>query len=96
LSQSSHDWLEQSSNLLELAKHAKKLFLEGAKEEKYKLLESVSSNRILTDKKVRFEYKKPFDLLVKGRERPILLQGLYDLRTFFVETGWECPVSLPV
>ena len=24
------------------------------------------------------------------------LRGLYDLRTFFIETGWKCPISLPI
>ena len=89
LSQSSHDWLEQSSNLLKLAKYAKKLFSEGVKEEKYKLLESVSSNRILRDKKVSFLYKKPFDLLAKGRERTDWRGITYALRTFFTQNVWN-------
>lgn len=40
LSQSTYDWLEQSSNLLELARQAKKLFLAGSIEAKHRLLET--------------------------------------------------------
>lgn len=93
LTKKTHDWLEESSNLLKLAKQAKKLFLVGNREEKHKLLESVSSNRILKDRKVHFNYKKPFDILVKGRKRTNGLPSPYDLRTFFTRNEWKCPVA---
>jgi len=89
LSQSTHDWLEQSWNLLELSRQAKKLFFEANIEGKRKLLESVSSDRVLKDRKVHFNYKKPFDILFKGRERTNWLGTLYDLRTFFTLNVWE-------
>jgi hypothetical protein len=82
LTQSTHDWVEQSSNLLELASEAKKLFLAGKKEEKYKLLESVSSNRTLKARKVHYSYKKPFDILAQTDERTDWLTTSYKLRTF--------------
>jgi len=94
LSQSTHDWLEQSSNLLEMARQAKKLFLKVNRHGKRELLESVSSNRTLEDRKVHFNYKKPFDILAKGRDRSDWLPLAYDLRTFFTLNDWECPVGV--
>jgi len=57
LSQSTYNWVEQSSNLLKLANKAQKLFLKGTKEQKYQLLNSVSSNRTLMRRKVHYTYK---------------------------------------
>ena len=85
LSQSTFDWVEQSSNLLKLASRAKKLFLEGNREAKFQLLDSVSSNRTLTARKVHFNYQKPFDVLVKTHGRIQWLGTVYDLRTFMVK-----------
>ena len=92
LRQSTHDWLEQSSNLLELSRVAKKLFLDGNIAEKRRLLDSASSNRTLKYRKVRYSYEKPFDILVKGRDRTDWLPLVYDLRTFFTLNEWELPV----
>lgn len=89
LSQNTYDWLEQSSNLLKLANSAKKLFLEGTKAQKRQLLNSVSSNRTLMDKKVRFSLKKPFDILAKGHERCDWRGECYELRTFLVLNQWR-------
>jgi len=89
LSQSTYDWVEQSSNLLKLANRAKKLFLEGNREEKRRLLESVSSNRVLKARKVHYSYKKPFDILAKTGGRSNWLRVSYDLRTFFFRYGWK-------
>jgi DNA invertase Pin-like site-specific DNA recombinase len=75
------DYLEQSSNLLYLAKHAHKLFLRGTREQKHILLNCVASNLLLRDKKVYFSHKKPFDILAKGSKRPIGLAGWDDFRT---------------
>jgi len=85
LSQSTYDWLQQSSNLLKLANRAKKLFLEGNQEQKRQLLNSVSSNLVLRGRKVHYTYKKPFDILAKTGERCDWLGSCYDLRTFFVQ-----------
>ncbi len=92
LRQSTHDWLEQSSNLLELSRIAKKLFLSGNVAGKRKLLDSVSSNRTLKGRKVHYSYKKPFDILAKGHDRTNWLPIAYDLRTFFTQNDWELPV----
>ena len=47
--------------------------LEGTKEQKNILLNSVASNLFLKDKKVTFSLKKPFDMLANGQKRPIQL-----------------------
>ncbi len=71
------DYLEQTSNLLYLVQNAKQLFLEGTREQKHVLLNSVASNLFLKDKKVYFSLKKPFDMLAKGHKRPIQLERWY-------------------
>lgn len=67
----SQDWLEQSSNLIYLAKKADELFLQGTDEEKQILINCVASNLYLKDKKVYFSLKKPFDILAKGTKSPV-------------------------
>ena len=71
----SEDWLQQSSNLIYLAKHADKLFLEGTKEEKHTLINCAASNLFLKDKKVEFSLKKPFAILAEGQKSTTLLPG---------------------
>ncbi len=71
----SEDWLQQSSNLIYLAKYADKLFLEGTKEEKHTLINCAASNLFLKDKKVSFSLKKPFAILAEGQKSTALLPG---------------------
>lgn len=71
----SEDWLQQSSNLIYLAKHADELFLEGTKEEKHTLINCVASNLFLRDKKVHFSLKKPFAILAEGQKSTTWLPG---------------------
>lgn len=75
ITQHTKDYLEQTSNLLYLAQNARQLFLEGTREQKHILLNSVTSNLFLKDKKVSFSLKKPFDILANGQKRPIQLRG---------------------
>lgn len=85
LGDSSYSWLEQSSNLLKLSNKATELFSVGNAEQKEQLLNFVSSNRVLKDKKVTFAYTEPFILAAKVKSqkaerpdaesgRPILLR----------------------
>lgn len=60
------NWFENAVHLLDLSHRAHTLFLEGNGEQKKLLLSAVSTNLVLKDKKVKFEYKKPFDILVQG------------------------------
>ena len=78
------DWLDQSSNLLYLAQHAQELFLEGTKEEKQILINCVSSNLFLRDKKIEYSLKKPFDILAEGQILKTQLRGIDDVRTYFI------------
>ena len=80
------DYLEQTSNLLYLAQNAKQLFLEGTREQKHVLLNSVASNLFLKDKKVYFSLKKPFDVLAKGSKRPIQLRLMDNVRTWCIQS----------
>ena len=84
-------WYDQCSNFLELAHTAHSLLLNGEKAEKRKIVDSVCSNLILKDGKVRHSYKKPFDILAKGSHRPVMCSTLDALRTFFMENEWKCP-----
>ncbi len=87
--QANNVWYEQCSNFLELATRADSLLLRGEKEDKRKIINSVCSNLILKDGKLRYTYKKPFDLLVKGSNRPVGWAVVDALRTFFMENRWE-------
>lgn len=79
LSDTSYSWLEQSSNLLKLANRATELFSAANAEQKRQLLDFVSSNRVLRDKKVVYEYAEPFVLAAniksQNAERPDNLSG---------------------
>ncbi|MCH7492946.1 recombinase family protein [Patescibacteria group bacterium] len=70
LSESTYKWLEESSNLIKLCKQAKSSFLKADREEKLALLNYVSSNRVLLNRKVHFSYTKPFDVLVNRGLKP--------------------------
>lgn len=73
MNQSTENWLEQSSNLIYLAKHAGELFLEGTKEEKQTLINCVSSNLFLKDRNVEFSLKEPFNILAEGSKSTVVL-----------------------
>lgn len=79
LGDSSYSWLEQASNLVKLSKKATELFSLGNAEQKGQLLNFVSSNRVLKDKKVTFAYTEPFVLAanIKSQkaERPDVESG---------------------
>ncbi len=62
LSNNTYNWIEQSSNLLNIAKQAKDLFKEANIDQKRQLLDFVSSNRVIADGKLSFIYNKPFNL----------------------------------
>lgn len=64
------DWFEQSSKLLKLSRRAPELFLEGNKQQKQILLNMVSSNVVLKDRKVLVDYKKPFDRIAETASCP--------------------------
>jgi site-specific DNA recombinase len=93
IGQHSIDWIEQSSNLLYLAQHAQGLFLEGTKEEKQTLINCVSSNLFLKDKKIQYSLKEPFSLLKGGQNLVIQLPLVYKLRDWITTNGF--PFTIP-
>ena len=90
-----NEWYDQCSNFLEVAHTAHSLFLKGEKAEKRKIVDSVCSNLILKDGKVRHSYKKPFDILVKGSGRSGMRGRMDALQTFFLQNEWQLSESIP-
>ena len=66
--ESNINYYQTGSIILELATHAKEIFLNRTAEEKRLLLNFVFSKIVLKDKKLEFQYKKPFDLII-GRSK---------------------------
>lgn len=62
-------YLETAKSILELAKEAKSLWLSRTPLERRGLLETILQNRALDGLTVRYEFRKPFEALVKMRER---------------------------
>ena len=58
--------MQQMNSVLELAQMAPELYLGETDEYKRKIINSVLSNLTLKDGKLSYDYKKPFDVLVKG------------------------------
>lgn len=65
LNDNAYEWLDKSSNILKLAIDAPNLFLNATLDEKRQILDLVSSNRVLRDKMLVYDYTEPFDLAVK-------------------------------
>ena len=61
------------------------MYLFGGYAKTPRIVDSVCSNLILKDGKVRHSYKKPFDILVKGSGRSGMRGRMDALQTFFVE-----------
>lgn len=58
--------MEELYQTLELAEEASELYLDANEELKKRIVKSSLSNLTLKDGKLSYEYKKPFDILVKG------------------------------
>ena len=83
-SDSTYDWLEKSSNLLETLKEAPKLFLEGTIEKKLQLLQFVSSNHYILDKKLDYTLQEPFSLVHKIKSKENEKQGFSPCLTMWL------------
>jgi hypothetical protein len=68
LERASHEYTVVGSQILELAKNAKTLFLRQSGPEQARLLKTLLSNCNLRDGSLTPTYRKPFDLLVEGNE----------------------------
>jgi len=75
-------WLELVEKFAELAYHARNILLNGTSEEKRNLILDLGSNLKLQDKKVIFEFKRPFDLLLRPNCSN-LLPRWNDIANFF-------------
>lgn len=65
------DYIQKGVLLIELAQRSEFIYKNGSPAIKRKLVEIVSSNRVLKDGKLRFDYKRPFDLLAKGSPKEV-------------------------
>lgn len=64
----SHEYSVVGSTILELAKNAKPVLIQQEGPEQARLASSLLSNCTLQDGSITPTYRKPFDLLVEGKE----------------------------
>jgi len=60
------DYIEKGVCLIELAQDAENIYKNGSTEVKRKLVEFVSSNHVLRDGSIGFNYAKPFSWIAEG------------------------------
>ena len=60
--------METAKSIIELAKHAKSLWLSQSPEARRGLLEKLLSNQVLDGPIVRYQLKKPFEILARMKE----------------------------
>ena len=63
--QKNTDWVEHTEEFLNGASRARYAFKHGDKQTKREILRSIGSNLFLEGGKLRFEFRKPFDILLK-------------------------------
>lgn len=63
--QKNTDWVEHTEEFLNAASRARYAFKHGDKQTKREILRSIGSNLFLEGGKLRFEFRKPFDILLK-------------------------------
>jgi DNA invertase Pin-like site-specific DNA recombinase len=78
-----HIWLEPSERLIKFLTLAKEFFAEGDAQQKKEILETVSSNLLLKDKKLLITAKKPFRLVAENCDSPLWCTLVDKVRTFF-------------
>jgi hypothetical protein len=74
--QSSRSWLELTEEYLNTAFHARDIMLDGSPEEKRMLILSIGENLILENKKLKFSFKQPYDILLLPEYRQSVLASL--------------------
>ena len=67
LADTKDDYIEKGVLLIELAQRTESIYKNGSSEVKKKLVQAVSSNHVLRNGSICFDYKKPFDLLAKSK-----------------------------
>jgi hypothetical protein len=68
------DYLERGVLLIELVQNTENAYKKATSAIKRKIIEIVSSNHILEGGSIRFDYRKPFDLLASAPSREIWLE----------------------
>ena len=63
------DYLERGSLLIELVRNTENVYRNSNPEMKRKIIEIVSSNHFLAGGSLRFNYRKPFDLLASAHDQ---------------------------
>lgn len=77
-------WLEPAKNLIFFINQAKNWFISGNNEEKREIMKTIGSNRILKDRILLFEAKKPFQIMEGFKKIPVMCGQVEDVRTYFV------------
>ena len=60
------EYIQNGVLLIELAQHTEKIYRNATPDIKRRLVEIVSSNHILRNGTIEFQYRKPFDILAKS------------------------------
>lgn len=76
------EYLETGVLLIELAQRTETIFKSATPAIKRKLVEIVSSNRILKDGRLEYDYRKPFDMLAKVETKENWWTAAATYRTF--------------
>lgn len=66
LDDSKQEYMEKGVLLIELVQHTEKIYKNAKPEVKRKLVETISSNHVLRNGSIQFQYRKPFDILAKA------------------------------
>ncbi len=61
-----YDYIEKGVLLIELAQHTERIYKNATPDVKRKLVQIVSSNHVLRNGTIQFDYRKPFDVLAKS------------------------------
>lgn len=69
-SRSDYSYLEQGIRIIELAKNAYSSYLRQNQGERRKMIQMLLSNLKLDGRNLHYDYKKPFNFLVEGQNRP--------------------------
>jgi len=80
--QADHDYHITVSRVLDLAKRASQIFESSEVNEKWQILGMLLSNCRVSEGKLLWELKSPFDVIASAQHHPIGLRELDDVRTF--------------
>lgn len=67
IDQERDDYIDRGVELIELVQHFETIYKNSSADKKRKMIEIVSSNHVLKNGTIEFDYKKPFGWLAEGR-----------------------------